>query len=213
MTGNLSEDLWQCFAVVSKAGNEAETLLDEITDRISARNFEHVRVEHVDSDFSQHDNGSEWVCFSDTRNFKVIPSRKHIPTHVLAVQIVFSSENGSKAGAKSILNVMLVPWDVDDKKDNYWNYNYLDAHDEEYWEDIRLSHEGKLFYSNQDFENMERAFSLPIHAISCPDDIAIKIIEPITALLNNPNIEDLDDGLFEDALKFTGKGFDIHLDE
>jgi len=201
MDATISEKIWQCFKVISKAGNEANGLLSEIEDQILGLSLDGIKIEKELKKNGNSDS-SGWLYIDATRNFKVTKGREH---RVLVIQIVFYSEEPSKACDQSILNVLLTPWDCSDP---LWRDNYLgNVADEQYWEGTKLFCNGKLF-SN---DGGDKAFSLPIHSIGSPTDIGPKVIEPVKALLHKKQPEELDSELLKDALMFEGEGVNIRI--
>ena len=201
----MSKQLWQCFAVANKACEEATALLNEIQNRLINLELDGVNIRSDGVVSKIEKNG--WTKISETRNFPIRRGKKRIPAQLLAIQIVFfSGEADHKAGNQSIINVIYESWYA---KDPYYDFNYFESDD---WDDMRLAHDGKLIYYEEDGGEVNYSdciFSLPIHAIESPDDIEEKIITPIRALLsNNESIE-----MPQDALTFKGSGEDITFDK
>ena len=208
-----AENLWHCFAVVAKAGDEATAMLDEIENKLWAEDSEgfiHEYGKRIHADKVEGEE-REWVCLSETRNFFFKPDGQgnKKADSILAVQVVFYSKEESKTGEQSVINVMYGSTDEYDVfKKNYFGGGDVEKGD---WKDAKLACGGRLVWFGDDNEVVEWAFSYPLHAIENPECIDTKIIEPIKKLLSGTHPEKMQEDLLKDALRFVGEGADIKV--
>ena len=185
-----AEKLWHCFAVVAKAGDEATAMLDEIEEKLKK--------------FGVVSSGGKPKKKSGTDRRRVTRTYELRNREVLGVQVVFYSEEESKTGEQSVLNVMYGSYD--EFNENYFGVGNVEEGD---WKDVKLACGGRLVWFGDDNEVVEWAFSYPLHAMENPGCIDKKIIKPVKKLLSGTHPEQMEEDLLKDALQFVGEGADL----
>jgi len=191
---DVSKSIWESFSLVSRAGKEADALLeliesilmslkaenDQDTNKIS--NIKEFSILGADSET----DASGWIYTNETRTYGIVPKGKQKSYYALGIQIVFFDAEGSLISNQATLNVVL---QYDKSEEAFDAENWFSAEKDNVWDGYNVQTkgytvchltEGKL-QSNED----EIIFSIPLGAIGTPKDVEEKVIAPIKALLEH----------------------------
>lgn len=198
-----SQNIWNVFETATRAGKEAIALLGLIEENLTGLTSKDVgnvkEIKTLDTD--DETDASGWIFINETRTYGIVPLGKKKSYYALGIQLVLFDHEGSITSNQAVLNVCL---QYDKSGNAFGSENWFSANPENTWDgyDVKknnytISNLGDSeLQSNED----EIIFAIPLGALGSPQDVELKVIKPIKALLKflDPNHENVVQ-VFEDA--------------
>jgi len=198
MNENINKNIWQVFELASQAAKEAGALLDLIGSNLTERFANDLpsikQINYLDQNSDTDKSG--WIYCNETRSYDVTPKGKgrRKAIYLIGVQVVFFDPESNITLNQATLNISL---QCDSSSEPFDAENWFCSNGD--WEGYSVQTNGMTIANLNDANEFSQEdgsdilFSIPLGALNSPDDVELKVISPLRALLEylDPNASEV----------------------